>query len=41
MLSMHKSAKRANKTPNYKALMKAYEEEKAIHRATPKEMIVD
>ncbi|NKE74080.1 DUF3102 domain-containing protein [Ochrobactrum sp. MC-1LL] len=38
MLSMHKSAKRANKAPNYKALMKAYDEEKALHRATSKEI---
>ena len=38
MLSMHRSSKRANKAPNYKALKKAYDEEKVLHRATSKEI---
>lgn len=34
MLSMHRNGKRSNKAPGYQMLMRAYESEKARHRAT-------
>lgn len=38
MLSMHRNGKRSNKSPGYPMLMRAYESEKARHRATSKDL---
>ena len=37
-LSMYREGKRSNKAPNYKTLMRAYDSEKARHRATSKDL---
>lgn len=38
MLSMYRDGQRSNKLPSYKSLMRAYEAEKARHRATSKDL---
>lgn len=40
MLSMHRNGKRSNKAPGYQMLMRAYDSEKARHRATSKDLEV-